>query len=183
MQLYMAVWMWRSIIPGITVWREQSIASDPGGALSRLFSPTLRMRLPWMRTTAFLSGFPPRPSISVPQLTAFTGPLGFVSRNSCDFMPCNLLSSETLHGLQEIGVGPRIEGRSGPDRRQIESVERALQLGALHIAGDEHDAGPAIGIRPDGERDRLVHDGLHGMDDDRLALHVEEALHPEEVRS
>ena len=55
-------------------------------------SPTRVMRLPWISTTASFTGLPPRPSISVPQLTARSGPFTFVSRNSCDFK-CHLLLS------------------------------------------------------------------------------------------
>src|SRR5690348_4775092 len=190
MQLCMAVWMWRSIIPGITVYFEQSISSALGGVLSLPFSPTLTMRLPWINTTAFLTGLPPRPSISVPHMMAFTGPLVVVSRNSCDFTCFPLLSllsvgAERGHGLREFRVSLRVDRDAGsrPPRLEIECRQRRLELGARHVARDEHDARSAVAGRPGIQRHRLVDHALHGVDRHRPALDVDDSLHPQEIRT
>src|SRR3954470_6797643 len=75
MQLNIAVWMCRSIMPGMSVQPAASITSAFAGVVTLSLAPTATMRSPLITMTGFSVTGPPLPSISLAPVTTTSLPL------------------------------------------------------------------------------------------------------------
>ena len=79
-------------------------------------------------------------------------------------------------------IGFRIDRRAGCSWRDVTEHSQGLfYRGARDAAGYEDDARGAFGVRPRGQRQRLMHDALYCVHRDRLAFDVEDAFDAQQV--
>jgi hypothetical protein len=51
--------------------------------------------------------------------------------------------------------------------RRMGHAPTGFDAGGVDVSGDQHDAGPVVGVRPGGQRHRRVHDVMHAVDHHR----------------
>src|SRR5262245_13432468 len=108
-------WTWPSISPGMIQWPLTSIRVVRGGRVKPSALPTDSIRDPRTTTTAFVSGGPPEPSISVAPTRAT--PSGARETHAASRPSASAASGpnvrESIHGREEV-----LEGGYAPQAMQ-----------------------------------------------------------------